>query len=389
MVKSSKRQAKNTTGMLIMPDLNPRDTDTKYTGGEPQFTVQPADGERTGALVTALNWYSRYFDRKVAKEQFAAYADYNGDKETARRLQRADDRSIHTSVGWLARLSMRGLQLTETERSRIGEEIQRLLATQPVKEKTEEKEAAPKVNVQEVMRERARDAAGELEGLLDEFTVAGAKAADATPAVVGLLSERNLLPQHIPYIAEIWRKKSAEFTSALEASDKQLVEGYSQYSKHQLKALVKFSDAVLSGLDSYINVKRAAKTPRRRKAVSPEKQAAKIKFLKAYPELGLTSIHPAKILGSTEVWAYDTVKRKLWYLVADSHVGTLGIKGSTILGFDTAKSGVKTLRKPAETLKKLIGAGKPASRKLFTDINAVHAQPNGRSNSNLVFLKVY
>jgi hypothetical protein len=74
--------------------------------------------------------------------------------------------------------------------------------------------------------------------------------------------------------------------------------------------------------------------------------------------------------------------------VADSHVGALGVKGTTILGFDTTKSGVKTLRKPAEFFKKFMTAGKPAARKLFTEINAVQAQPNGRTNEGLIILKV-
>jgi hypothetical protein len=123
--------------------------------------------------------------------------------------------------------------------------------------------------------------------------------------------------------------------------------------------------------------------------VSVEKQSSKIKFLKTFDELKLTSVHPGKLIGASEAWLYDTAKRKLWYLVADSHVGVLGVKGATILGYDTSKSGVKTVRKPSEVIKKLMAAGKPAARKLFTEINSVQAQPNGRTNENLIILKVY
>jgi hypothetical protein len=35
---------------VIAPELNPRDTDTKYTGGEPLFAVQPDPDRRSSAL---------------------------------------------------------------------------------------------------------------------------------------------------------------------------------------------------------------------------------------------------------------------------------------------------------------------------------------------------
>jgi hypothetical protein len=75
--------------------------------------------------------------------------------------------------------------------------------------------------------------------------------------------------------------------------------------------------------------------------------------------------------------------------VADSHIGTLGIKGTTILGFDTTNSGVKTVRKPEVVIKELMTGGKPASRKLFKEIKSVHAKSNGRTNENLIILKAY
>jgi hypothetical protein len=395
--RSSKTAKKQNLGTgFIMPDLVPRDTDVKYTGDEPLFASQPDDERRSGALTIAFNWYSRFFDRKVAKEQLALYIENlpSENKDAlgiAKQLRRVDDKEIIPTYGWLARLTMRGLTLSESENQRISLEIDRLvktLAKPELIEKAEETKSN-RPNVQEIMREKARDAAGELEGTLDEFILAGAKTNGISINAVGTLTNHNVLPQHVSILSEVWRKKLNEFNDILAGEDSQLVEAYKHYSRHQLKAVVKFIEAVLAGLDSYINVKKVSRTPRKRKAVSPEKQTSKVKFLKTFEELKLTSVHPAKIIGATEVWAYDTAKRKLWYLVADNHVGTLGVKGATILGFDTTKSGVKTVRKPAEVLKKLMAAGKPAARKVFNEINAVQSQPNGRSNENLVILKVY
>ena len=399
--RSSKTTKKQEIGNnFIMSELVVRDPDVKYTGGEPIFASQPDDDRRPGALAMAFNWYSRYFDRKVAKEQLALYVEnFTTDQKSAaslaKQLRRVDDKEVMSTYGWLARLAMRGLQLTTVEQQRLGAEIERLhktLAKPEVVESTpsvEDKPPANRSSVQDIMRERAREAAGELEGVLDEFVFAGAKTANISVNPVGLLTERNVLPQHISILTEVWKKKLVEFQDVLEGNDSQLNQAYGHYSKHQIKAVIKFIEAVLAGFDSYINVKKASKAPRKRKAVSPEKQASKVKFLKQFEELKLVSVHPAKIIGASEVWAYDTAKRKLHYYLADSHVGTLGVKGSTILGFDSSKSGVKTVRKPVDVLKKIMAAGKPATRKLFGEINAVHAQPNGRTNENLIILKVY
>jgi hypothetical protein len=397
ITKPSKKPVQ--TDSMIMPDLVCRDPDTKYTGGEPLFSSQPDQDRRAGAMAAAFNWYSRYFDRKMAKEQLALYlenlpADGKTDTSTlSKQIRKVDDKEIMATYGWLARLSMRGLKLDEVESQRLSNEIARLVNTlhKPVVVETpkaeEVKPARP--NIQEIMRDKARDAAGTLEGELDEFILAGAKASGMSVNAVGVLSGHNIMPQHISMLSDVWQKKLNEFNEVLAGTDAQLNQAYGHYSKHQIKAVIKFIEAVLAGFDSYINVKKASKSPRKRKPVSAEKQASKVKFLKQFEELKLVSVHPAKIVGASEVWAYDTVKRKLHYYLADSHVGTLGVKGSTILGFDASKSGVKTVRKPAEVLKKILAAGKPATRKLFGEINAVHAQPNGRTNENLIILKVY
>jgi hypothetical protein len=64
------------------------------------------------------------------------------------------------------------------------------------------------------------------------------------------------------------------------------------------------------------------------------------------------------------------------------------VKGNTVLGFDSAKSQVKTIRKPT-TLNELMKAGKPASRKFFTDLTTVGTVPTGRMNDDIVILKAW
>jgi hypothetical protein len=199
----------------------------------------------------------------------------------------------------------------------------------------------------------------------------------------------NVAPQMVSSIADEWKKKLAEFEEVIEGKDAQLVEGYSNFSKIQMKNLAKFAEQVINDCGAYVQIKKVERKPRAKKAVSPEKIASKFKFLKDFAELKLASDPPAKLVGASEAWLYDTKKRKLIHVVADTHIGTFTIKGSAVVGFDTMNTMQKTLRKPAEQLKALLAGGKPAQRKYFKDIKSTEVKFNGRGNENLIILKAY
>ena len=197
----------------------------------------------------------------------------------------------------------------------------------------------------------------------------------------------NLSPNMVGTIADIWKKKLAEFEEVLVGEDADLVEGYSYLNKNQIKQCINFIEQVIADCGNYVQIKKVERKPRAKKAVSPEKLSAKFKYLKDFAELKLTSTAPAQLVGASEAWLYDTKKRKLIHVMADSHIGTFSIKGSAIVGFDTVATVQKTLRKPAEQLKELLSGGKPAARKTFKDIKATETKFNGRGNENLIILK--
>jgi len=97
----------------------------------------------------------------------------------------------------------------------------------------------------------------------------------------------------------------------------------------------------------------------------------------------------SKLVGASEAWLYDIIRRKLIHVMADPHVGTFTVKGSSLVAFDSVTTVQKTLRKPAEQLKAIMSAGKPAARKIFNEINATEIKFSGRGNENLVILKAW
>jgi hypothetical protein len=376
----------NATRAAVKP-LNPRSPDTKYTGLEPTWRVQPTD-DRTSQLSSAFSWYNYFYGKKDAREMLVAYLEHHGRKADVRALKGVPDYAIRLTTAWLCRMSMVGLELTDTETVRLEGYIQEILTAREPEVVAEAVPAVAKPNIQDRLREKVSECAGELDGMFDEFVTAGAKmSADYKPIMV--IRGLNVAPQMISDIANIWKAKLSEFETVIEGRDAQLVEGYSHLSKIQMRNLVKFCEAVINDCGAYVQIKKVERKPRKVKSVPPEKRAAKFKVMMEFAELKLKSLPAASLVDKAEAWLYDTKKRKLIHLVADSHTQAFTVKSNSIIGFSTIETMQKTVRKPADVVKAVQAAGKPAARKIYKDLTTTETPFNGRGTENLVILKAW
>ena len=368
--------------------LNPRSPDTKYVGEEPLWRIQPTE-DRFTALSRAFNWYNYFYGKKEAKEFVTAYLDVHERAKDAKQIRSLGDGQIRLTTGWLCRMSLMGLQLNEHEQIKLDNMIAELLLLKEQKqEAATEDDGAPKVTIQDRLREKVVDCAGELEGLFDEFLAAGAKmSADWKP--IATIRGMNVAPQMISMISDIWKKKLAEFESVADSKDSQLVEAYKHYSKIQLRNIVKFCEQVIADCGAYVQIKKVERKPRKVKPVTPEKKAAKFKVIMEFAELKLKGLPAAQLVDKTEAWVYDTKKRKLIHIVADEYAKVFTVKNNAIVGFSVTETQQKTLRKPADVLKQVTTVGKPAARKLFKDIKATETAWNGRGSENLIILRAW
>ena len=377
----------NATRAAVKP-LNPRSPDTKYTGLEPTWRVQPTD-YRTSQLSRTFSWYNYFYGKKDAREMLVAYLEHNGRKADVRALKGVPDSAVRLTTAWLCRMSMVGLELTDTETVRLEGYIQEILtAREPEVVVAEVAPAVAKPNIQDRLREKVSECAGELDGMFDEFVTAGAKmSADYKPITV--IRGLNVAPQMISDIANLWKHKLSEFETAIEGRDAQVVEGYSNFSKIQMRNIVKFCEAVINDCGAYVQIKKVERKPRKVKSVPPEKRAAKFKVLMEFAELKLKGLPAASLVDKAEAWLYDTKKRKLIHLVADSHTQAFTVKSNSIIGFSTIETMQKTVRKPADVVKAVQAAGKPAARKIYKDLTTTETPFNGRGTENLVILKAW
>jgi len=372
--------------------MTPRSLDTG-TGPEPQWKDQPNPDERVSQLTRMLNWYNYYYSKKEAKDCIVDWLSRNNRVAEAKAFDRIPESNLWSQgLGWLARANTLGLQLTELELEKINAYIaENIEAHKSVKEVVAiavAETAVVRPNIQDRLREKITEAAGEIEGMYDEMIRDGAKMS-ASYKPIAVLRSMNVSPQMVGTIATAWKTRLEELDAVVKGKDADLAEGYGQFGKLQVKNLVKFAEQVIADCGSYVQIKKSEKKPRAKKAVSPEKVVAKFKYAREFDELKLKSEPATKLVGASEAWLYDFAKRKLIHVVADSHIGTFSVKGSAVVGFDPAATVQKTLRKPAEQIKSITGVGKPAARKAFKEIKSTEVKWNGRGNDNLIILKTY
>ena len=367
--------------------LNPRSADTNILGGEPTWQIQPTDF-RISKLSKAFSWYNYFYGKKDARDMIVNYLETHDRKEDVRLLKGIPDSAIRLTTGWLCRMSMVGLELHDTEQLKLENQLREILDSKQneVAPEAVVEDATPRITIQDRLREKVNECIGELDGLFDDFLETGAKmSADYKP--VTLLRSMNVAPQMVSIIADVWKRRLTEFETVNQGKDAQRVEGYSHLSKIQLRNVIKFCEAVVNDCGAYVQIKKVERKPRKVKAVPPEKRAAKFKHMVDFVELKLKGLPAASLVDKTEAWLYDTKKRKLIHVVADSHTQAFTVKSNSIIGFSTVDTMQKTVRKPQDVIKAVQAAGKPAARKIFKDLTTTETAWNARGTENLVVLK--
>jgi hypothetical protein len=205
--------------------------------------------------------------------------------------------------------------------------------------------------------------------------------------ILNLLKGKGAKAAHARIIREFYGKQLTELQElASGKADEQLKEGYSHLARKYVRKLMDFYGEIDSACVMLAEEAKATRKVRTPKAVSKDKVVAGMKFKKQDDVLKLVSINPTDIIGAKELWVFNTQTRKLGKYVA-AEFSDLGVKGTTITGFDEVKSIQKTLRKPAEQLVAFKAAGKVALRKYLEEINAVEIKLTGRINEVTILLK--
>lgn len=370
---------------MKIKQLTPKIAEIKYIGSEPTWE-NATEQNRKERLVAAFNWYNYNYGKKDAKEMILDWLKHNNRVADHKRFQRVSDSNIRITVGWLCRCSLMGLELLPSEKEIVESEISFHNTKKSEPNKEEDTSKIKKPNIQDHLREKMSECAAELEGMYDEFIVNKCKNLDKY-SPISQIRALNVSPNFIGEIKKIWLARFEELSSV--SNDKYAQESYACYGKIELRNMIKFCETVIGDCDSYVQVKKVERKPRAKKPVSAEKTASKVKYLKELESFKLKSESPAKLVNSSEIWIYDSAKRKLMYYVADSHVGKMTVKGTAIIGFDPTLSTQKTVRKPEPFVVDFAKSGKVQMRKLYKALTTTETKVTGRINDKMLIVKVY
>jgi hypothetical protein len=366
--------------------------DEKYTGGEPEWDTEEAlgwdDAKFDNRLRRCFYYYNYHYNQKDCKKYVVDWVKNKPDMFNKTQLSafiRSPDRSMSMTACSLIMAHRKGMPLKARHIEFLKETILEAIkdAEPEVVETAEaDKPKAYVPTIQDRLNEKTSELIGELEGMFDE--VVANTATKFKP--YDWFTSNNVVQSQLSKYEAVYSKRKAELEEAQGKKDEQLKEAYSFLKTADFKRIIGWIDELLSAVDQYRGVKKATKKARVKKAPSKEKLVAKLKYAKDDKALKVVSINPADIIGSSELWVYNIKTRKLGKYVAASYQ-TLGIKGTSITGFDVDKSVSKTLRKPDEQLKEFAKAGKIALRTFIKDIKAVEVKLNGRIGTETLLLR--
>ncbi len=367
--------------------------DEKYTGSEPVWDTERAramdDATFDNHLRRSFYYYNYYFSQKDTKKHVVEWMKNSHEftQDEIRAFERSADRSVPMTVHSLIMAHRAGMPLRERHIAFIDVEIERAITRgdadvieEPV---VEEKPKAVVPTIQDRLNEKTAETIGELEGHYDAFL----QDTNYKFKPYDFLVANNVPQSQLAKYETVFQSRFAELAQAFERTDEQLTEGYSHYKSADYKRIMAFIDQILNDIIQYRGVKKATKKIRAPKSVSKEKVVSKLKYAREDKSLRIVSINPADIVGAQELWVYNVKTRKLGRYVADGLQGPLNVKGTTIVGYDEAKSITKTLRKPEEKLKEFTRATKVELRKFLDQIKTTETRLNGRINTDTVLLR--
>lgn len=364
--------------------------DEKYIGTEPIWDTERAlklsDEEFSHHMTRSFRYYNHFYTNKVLKKHVVKWlvANKKLNKSQLALYQQSEDWRTPMTVCSLVKAHEKGMPLKEDAVDYIMRKVMAAVESKAPAAKAEKKNVARKLSVQDYLKMQLDEYILHFE-MLEDQQLAGE---DVKANAYQYLSEKGVPQALVNKIANVFEARKSEIESAKNGDDDQLKEGYSNYKPKDFKRLIAFYDELLADLDRYAHTKKLTRKARVRKAPNKEKQVSKMRYKKDDAKLKLHSINPIDILDASVLWVYNIKTRKLGSYVADVTAGTLGVRGSTILGYDPSKSTCKTLRKPEQQLAEFLKAGKVQLRKFLTDIKAVETPLSGRINNDTILLKV-
>lgn len=348
----------------------------KYLGDEPEF--DPKHEVVFSEQARAYNWYNVMCDVEEARGYLEHYLTTKGRKADLKAFKKVPNNYVPLTVCWIARMLSRGAKLSDRSIAFFESKFDEVVNLSIEKEEPSETVTAPvdKISIQDRIKEKISNTIGEIEGYVDQK--------DELFDLYAYLQTNNFPAKYASSISKYYEPIAEEMQLAVDGE----IEGYSSYSKKQLKSLQHFYNRLVDEANRYGSVQKKIRKTRAKKPQSIDKKLKHFKYKTEDHQLRLASIKPQDIIGAQELWCFNVQNKALSVYRALDRAG-LDIKRSSIIKFDEKTSITKRIgRKTEDVIDKVLKGGKIVHRKLMDDISSSASECNGRINPNTILLRV-
>jgi hypothetical protein len=349
----------------------------KYMGTEPSHKGEITNVE----YITSLNWYNAMSDIKEAREFFNSYLKQQDRLEDIKLLKRVPDSFIPLTAAWLCRMVERGYSLKEKDIVFIEGRLKNAFShIEPVKEQEKKGEV---VSIQDRIKEKASEIIADIEHIVDN------RNSMRDFSLYEWLKGKQIPATYSSAIVKAYQGWLNELLDAYEGNDPDLKEGYRRQTKSQIAQDIVFFNMIVEDAQKYGDVTKKLRAPRKPRTISIDKKIKGLKFQKEDKEFKIASINPEKIIGSSELWTFNT-KYKTITVFRAADRGGLQVKGTSIINYDEANSVTKrTGRKAEYFVERVLNGGKIVLRKLTEEEGIGSETPlANRINENTILLKI-
>jgi hypothetical protein len=372
-----------TTNISVHTVLPPA-SEGKFIGEEPTWSQPVEDIRYNRELIRGLNWHNYCASEKNFRKYLEEWIKENHPASAKAEIAiwRTVTR-VNNTICSLARCHVQGFPLKEIHTQQIEEYIASWNVKQKKVRQVSTTPVVKTVTIQERIQTQVRNVLGELDALIDSAFDGEISSVQHMQGVIAS-SGINLRGPQLKLITKYLKNNLLEWEQAYNKQDEQLVEGYTYVNRRHFKKIIDEFSTLLSTLSQQQTAIQTQRI-RKKKPVDKKKMAGKIRFLKEFQELSIKSLNPVDIIGANVIWVYDTNKRRLGYYEAEAK-NSLFVKGTTIQGFKV--TGEKILRKPEEQLPEILKLRKNQTVNWFNSIRARENTLTGRTNNNLIILRI-
>ena len=337
-----------------------------------------------------FSWYTYFYDRNRCNQIIIGYAKEHGYKN-ANKFKKL---YIPTSVASIIRGLENGLVFPDHKdypdegsagwQKHIHSEL-RKYNKKAIEMKAEDldkgKIVKKRKTVQENMEAKVRDLLGEVDHAIDLWDT------DKFD-MYSYLTDNKVSSAVASKIPTHYTDLQLEIQDAILGTDPQLKEGYSFMNMSEKKGFLNFVTKIILDTERYADNNKPIRKQRKAKAISATKLVSKLSYLDHDPINKVKSIDPSKIVGSKQLWLFNTKTNEIIKYDQSDRAG-LSVKGTTIQNFNEKTSSSKKLgMKTEHFIDRILDAGSIVLNKVMSEINSKASKVTGRVNNNMIILKV-